>query len=183
MCIGVLPACMSVGGQWISQNEDICQLPCGCWELNLGPLEEQSLFLTGEPSFQPRGPKFRIYFFPLNIKHSYGNVLLTKMLAFMVFHDNFAAIIHLYTMCHFSVSAFSSFPLLKFNYNVFWHVFPWLSYFCFLSFKIHSFVFVVQKTLLIVKSVLQLISGIGSCKGIHHEHISPLIKRNNEFFF
>lgn len=115
----------------------------GCWKWNLGPLEEQWMFLTGEPSFQPRGPKFRIYFFPLNIKHSYGNVLLTKMLAFMVFHDNFAAIIHLYTMCHFSVSAFSSFPLLKFNYNVFWHVFPWLSYFCFLSFKIHSFVFVV----------------------------------------
>jgi hypothetical protein len=29
--------------------------PCGCWELNSGPSEEQSvLFLTAEPSLQPR---------------------------------------------------------------------------------------------------------------------------------
>jgi hypothetical protein len=27
--------------------------PCGCWELNSGPLEEQSLFLTAESSLQP----------------------------------------------------------------------------------------------------------------------------------
>ena len=27
-----------------------CDLPCGCWELNMGPLEEQSVFLTNEPS-------------------------------------------------------------------------------------------------------------------------------------
>jgi hypothetical protein len=27
--------------------------PCGCWELNSGPLEEQSVFLTFEPSLQP----------------------------------------------------------------------------------------------------------------------------------
>jgi hypothetical protein len=27
--------------------------PCGCWELNLGPLEEQSVLLTAEPSLQP----------------------------------------------------------------------------------------------------------------------------------
>jgi hypothetical protein len=25
----------------------------GCWELNLGPLEEQAVFLTSEPSLQP----------------------------------------------------------------------------------------------------------------------------------
>lgn len=72
----------------------------------------------------------------------------------MVFHDSFAAIqtIHLYTVCHFSISAFticyslftiSLFAPLKFNYNVSWHVFPWVSYSCFLSFKIHSFLFVV----------------------------------------
>ena len=28
---------------------DSCELPCGCWELNLGPLEEQSVLLTTEP--------------------------------------------------------------------------------------------------------------------------------------
>jgi hypothetical protein len=27
--------------------------PCGCWELNSGPQEEQSVFLTTEPSLQP----------------------------------------------------------------------------------------------------------------------------------
>jgi hypothetical protein len=26
-----------------------CELLCGCWELNLGPLEEQTEFLTTEP--------------------------------------------------------------------------------------------------------------------------------------
>ncbi|CAO2628536.1 E3 ubiquitin-protein ligase NEDD4, partial [Lemmus lemmus] len=32
---------------------DSCELPCGCWELNSGPLEEQSVLLTAEPSLQP----------------------------------------------------------------------------------------------------------------------------------
>jgi hypothetical protein len=27
--------------------------PCGCWDLNSGPLEEQSVLLTTEPSHQP----------------------------------------------------------------------------------------------------------------------------------
>jgi hypothetical protein len=30
-----------------------CELPCGSWELNSGPLEEESVFLTTEPSLQP----------------------------------------------------------------------------------------------------------------------------------
>jgi hypothetical protein len=30
-----------------------CELPFGCWELNSGPLEEQPVLLTTEPSFQP----------------------------------------------------------------------------------------------------------------------------------
>jgi hypothetical protein len=29
---------------------------CGCWELNSGPLEEQSMLLTAEPSLQPQEP-------------------------------------------------------------------------------------------------------------------------------
>jgi len=32
---------------------DDCELLCGCWELNSGPLEEQSVLLTAEPSLQP----------------------------------------------------------------------------------------------------------------------------------
>jgi hypothetical protein len=30
-----------------------CELSCGCWELYPGPLEEQPVFLTAEPSLQP----------------------------------------------------------------------------------------------------------------------------------
>jgi len=32
---------------------DGCEPPCGCWELNSGPLEEQRVILTSEPSLQP----------------------------------------------------------------------------------------------------------------------------------
>jgi hypothetical protein len=31
---------------------DGCEPPCGYWELNSGPLEEQSVLLTAEPSPQ-----------------------------------------------------------------------------------------------------------------------------------
>jgi hypothetical protein len=30
-----------------------CEPPCGCWDSNSGPLEEQSVLLTAEPSLQP----------------------------------------------------------------------------------------------------------------------------------
>ena len=30
-----------------------CEPPCGCWESNSEPPQEQSLFLTREPSLQP----------------------------------------------------------------------------------------------------------------------------------
>jgi len=33
--------------------------PCGCWELNSGPLEEQSVLLTTEPSLQPLSVFFK----------------------------------------------------------------------------------------------------------------------------
>ena len=32
---------------------DGCEPPCGCWDLNSGPLEEQSVLLTAEPSHRP----------------------------------------------------------------------------------------------------------------------------------
>jgi hypothetical protein len=32
---------------------DDCELPCGCWDLNSGPQEEQLVLLTIEPSLQP----------------------------------------------------------------------------------------------------------------------------------
>jgi hypothetical protein len=33
---------------------DGCEPLCGCWELNSGPLEEQTVLLTTEPSLQPQ---------------------------------------------------------------------------------------------------------------------------------
>ena len=32
---------------------DGCETPCGSWELNSGPLPDQTVFLTAEPSLQP----------------------------------------------------------------------------------------------------------------------------------
>jgi hypothetical protein len=32
---------------------DSCEPPCGCWELNPGSLEEQSMLLAIVPSIQP----------------------------------------------------------------------------------------------------------------------------------
>ena len=32
---------------------DGCESPCGCWDLNSGPSEEQSVPLTAEPFLQP----------------------------------------------------------------------------------------------------------------------------------
>jgi hypothetical protein len=37
-------------GDLIDPIRDGCESPCGCWELNSGPLEDQSVLLTAEPS-------------------------------------------------------------------------------------------------------------------------------------
>ena len=55
MCIDVLPEFLSVCvGVRSSGTEvkDACELPCRCWELNPGPLEEQPVLLTAELSLQ-----------------------------------------------------------------------------------------------------------------------------------
>ena len=40
---------------------DGCELPRGCCELNPGPLKEQLVLLTAEPSLQPDFSKFTKY--------------------------------------------------------------------------------------------------------------------------
>jgi hypothetical protein len=45
----------------------LIQLPRGCWELNSGPLEEQPLFLSTEPSLQPLKCYLLWVFFPLSM--------------------------------------------------------------------------------------------------------------------
>jgi hypothetical protein len=42
---------------------DDCEPPCGCWDLNSGPLEEQSALLTTEPAHQPELFFFFFFFF------------------------------------------------------------------------------------------------------------------------
>ena len=67
MCVSALPACMSVhrcvsgacgdqkrvmgsSGTGVADN---CELPCGCWEANLGPLQEQQVSpVSADPSLQ-----------------------------------------------------------------------------------------------------------------------------------
>jgi hypothetical protein len=44
--------CESVGAPETGVTKS-CDLPCGCWELNLGPLEELPVLSTTEPSLQP----------------------------------------------------------------------------------------------------------------------------------
>ena len=41
-------------GCWLPSDGVVesCELPCGCWELNLGPLKDQPVLLTPEPSLQ-----------------------------------------------------------------------------------------------------------------------------------
>jgi hypothetical protein len=40
VCVRVSPPGTEVTGS--------CELPCGCWELNLGPLDKQPMLLTTE---------------------------------------------------------------------------------------------------------------------------------------
>ena len=50
----VLPACMPAHQKTeLDLIIDGCEPPCGCCELNSGPLEEQLELLTAEPSLQP----------------------------------------------------------------------------------------------------------------------------------
>jgi hypothetical protein len=39
---------------------DSCELPCGCWELNLCPLKEQPVLSIAEPTLQPWNKAFFI---------------------------------------------------------------------------------------------------------------------------
>ena len=62
-----MPACQRRVPDLIT---DGCEPPCGCWELNSGPLEEQAALLTTEPSLQPSSATFILIFrqgFSLNL--------------------------------------------------------------------------------------------------------------------
>jgi hypothetical protein len=51
MCMSILSSCSPEAD--IGSRSRWCEPPCGCWALNSGPLEEKSVLLATEPSFQP----------------------------------------------------------------------------------------------------------------------------------
>jgi hypothetical protein len=55
MCTGVLPARAYVRIPW--NRNYTYKMPCGCWELNFGPLEEYLVLLSTEPSLQHLPPQ------------------------------------------------------------------------------------------------------------------------------
>ena len=61
MYVSTLPLSSDTLKRALDHIRDGREPPCGCWELNSGPLEEQSVLLTTEPSLQPYG------------NHSYSN--------------------------------------------------------------------------------------------------------------
>ena len=50
VCMYEYSACTPACQKRSSDHIDGCKQPCGCWELNTGSLEEQSMLLTAEPS-------------------------------------------------------------------------------------------------------------------------------------
>jgi hypothetical protein len=55
--MSTLSACTPVWQKRVSDPiTDGCEPPCGCWELNLGLLEEQPVFLYTEPSHHLPSP-------------------------------------------------------------------------------------------------------------------------------
>lgn len=53
MCMYLVPGGEGCGGGGATGAIDGRELPCGFWESNLGPLEEQPTLLTAEPFLQP----------------------------------------------------------------------------------------------------------------------------------
>lgn len=59
MCFGVSPDCVSVR---VSDFLELfsCEPPSGCWERNPGPLDQQSVLSTAEPSLQSPTLSFKL---------------------------------------------------------------------------------------------------------------------------
>lgn len=50
-----------------------CEPPYGCWESNPGPLEEQSMLLTAEPSLQPAKMSYMCPYIHILHTHSHAH--------------------------------------------------------------------------------------------------------------
>jgi hypothetical protein len=57
LCIQVHYPCLQTHQKRaLSPITDVCESQCDCWELNSGPLKEQSVLLTTKPSLQLEKP-------------------------------------------------------------------------------------------------------------------------------
>jgi hypothetical protein len=69
LCIWIHCHCLQTQQKRASDPiTDGCEPPCGCWNLNSGPLEEQSVLLTTESSLQPQWVLFLTSFQMWTIK-------------------------------------------------------------------------------------------------------------------
>jgi hypothetical protein len=75
----------------IGFHADGCEPPCGCWELNSGPLEEQSVLLTAEPSLQlPCSFNMRTFMVLIFLLLKYfTQMLYWKSAMFFYSHDSY----------------------------------------------------------------------------------------------
>ena len=55
------------------------ELSCGCWELNSGPLQEQLVLSTTEPSLQPRPPLIFLFCVPFLTQSLLLNLELARL--------------------------------------------------------------------------------------------------------
>ena len=57
LCVYAVPTEARRGCQvlWNWSRRSLLASQCGCWELNLCPIEEQQVLLTARPSLQPHG--------------------------------------------------------------------------------------------------------------------------------
>lgn len=50
-CANLCPKRPEAGVEYLGTRDTVSQLPCGCWDSNLGPLEKHSVLLAADPSF------------------------------------------------------------------------------------------------------------------------------------
>lgn len=63
------------------------QLPCGCWEFNLGPLEDQSMLLTTQPFLLPLTDGFCFF-----LTFPFGSQILLTLSYLFHFHYSYTPV-------------------------------------------------------------------------------------------
>ena len=130
-----------------------CQLPCGCWELNPGPLEEQSVMLTAKPSSQPSNTLLKLSILQIRYYCSCFCKCSENYFLFVVFDPLIAnvSVVMVYSLS-FTLLSPSYFVSLILIFNVlaknsiishqpFWYVLVIITYMSLLFYSLHSISF------------------------------------------